>query len=260
MRRVTGISGPHPLGPGCDDRARRPAALLAADLPSVGADGWGFTAGPVHPRGPLAWLVELAWAVGRQPAAHDRGRHLGPCRAGRAAGAPRLAPGRRTLVVVTMAAVACVCCCRRCCCRWACGRAPRRGSTLTTRPTRSSWRGPRPPRRLAVRPRLPVHRDGALLHDRRAPVAAHRPIGRLRHFPYFPGSAAAAAVWDGLPSRGATTGCSSRCAPCCWCRRRCSSPDRSAAVWPSARRSPATRLRCASPGSATRTRHACWRS
>ena len=36
------------------------AALLAADLPSVGADGWRFAAGHVDPQGPLGWLVELA--------------------------------------------------------------------------------------------------------------------------------------------------------------------------------------------------------
>ena len=177
------------------------AALLAADLPGVGADGWKFAAGHVDPQGPLAPLVELArgrWDVNllRTSVVATLGLVV-------LAGLLVLRgwrPGRRALLAVTMLVVA--------------------GALLPPVLLQMGLRQSTAPwfytndstYQTELAGSVTRHGHSPYGHDYRYTgmerfytMDGHRSprtdrMVQLRHFPYFPGSAAAAAVWDGLPA------------------------------------------------------------
>ena len=89
------------------------------------------------------------------------------------------------------------------CSRSGCATARRRGSTRTTRPTRSSSPATLVRARAhPVRPRLRRLRARAVLQPRRQPCRRRPSIRRSRstHFAYFPGTALTAAAWSFVPS------------------------------------------------------------
>jgi hypothetical protein len=177
------------------------AALLAADLPSIGADGWRFTARHVHAEGPLGWMVGLArghWDVNLL-----RTTVVATLALVVLAGLLVLRgwrPGRRMLVALTMAAVA--------------GalfppvllQMGLRQSTAPWFYTNDSTYQIELAGSVARHGHSPYGHDYRYsgmerfytLDGRQAPHTDR--MVQLRHFPYFPGSAAAAAVWDELPA------------------------------------------------------------
>jgi hypothetical protein len=177
------------------------AALLAADLPSIGSDGWRFAAGHVHPAGPLAWLVELS--RGRWDVNLLRTTVVATLALVVLAGLLVLRgwrPGRRTLVVLTMVAVA--------------------GALLPPVLLQMGLRQSTAPwfftndstYQIELAGDVARHGGSPYGHDYRhtgmerfysrngTPSPNTDRMVQLRHFPYFPGSAAAAAVWDELPA------------------------------------------------------------
>ena len=202
MRRVTGISG-SPTRSAQDATIVLAAltALLAADLPSIGADGWTFAAVHVHPQGSLAWLVELA--RGRWDVNLLRTTVVATMALVTLGGLLVLRgwrPGRRTLVVITMAAVAGV-------------LLPPVLLQMGLRQSTAPWFYTNDSTyQIELAGKVARHGESPYGHDYRYTgmerfytMDGHRSprtdrMVALRHFPYFPGSAAVAAVWDGLPA------------------------------------------------------------
>ena len=95
------------------------------------------------------------------------------------------------------------CWCPRRCCRSACATPPSRGSTPTTRPTRSSWAG-----NCCWTGRTPTARDYRSSGMERFYTrdGSDRPSGcasarcRSSHYAYFPGTAVVGAAWRLVPS------------------------------------------------------------
>ena len=94
------------------------------------------------------------------------------------------------------------CWCPRRCCRSGCATPPSRGSTPTTRPTRSSWAG-----NCCSTARTPTARDyrssGMERFYTRDGSIAERVRERevsLEHYAYFPGTAVVGAAWRLVPS------------------------------------------------------------
>ena len=202
MRRATSVgSGPARSAQDATIVLAALTALLAADLPSVGADGWTFAAGHVHPQGSLAWLVELA--RGRWDVNLLRTTVVATMALVTLGGLLVLRgwrPGRRTLVVVTMAAVACV-------------LLPPVLLQMGLRQSTAPWFYTNDSTyQIELAGNVARHGESPYGHDYRYTgmerfytMDGHRSprtdrMVALRHFPYFPGSAAAAAVWDELPA------------------------------------------------------------
>ena len=202
MRRATSVgSGPARSAQDATIVLAALTALLAADLPSVGADGWTFAAGHVHPQGSLAWLVELA--RGRWDVNLLRTTVVATMALVTLGGLLVLRgwrPGRRTLVVVTMAAVACV-------------LLPPVLLQMGLRQSTAPWFYTNDSTyQIELAGSVARHGESPYGHDYRYTgmerfytMDGHRSprtdrMVALRHFPYFPGSAAAAAVWDELPA------------------------------------------------------------
>jgi len=177
------------------------AMLLTIDLPGLGSDEWPFTTGRVHGQGALGWLVDLS--RGRWDADLLRASLAAALTLVAVAGLAVLRgwrPGRRLLTVLTMAAVAAV--------------------LLPPVLLQAGLRQSSAPWFYTNDSTYQIELAGGVARDGGSPYGHdfHRTglarfytmdgsdsprasrLVMLRHFPYFPGSVAAAAVWDSLPA------------------------------------------------------------
>ena len=119
------------------------AVLVVLNVPELGADTRMFRPETIEPSGPLAWLVRLADRSGIlayrarwrwQPASSSPSRGSSRSSSGHGSTGHWLRSSRSSSAS---------CSCPRCCYSSACASRAPRGSSRTTPPTRSSWRGER---------------------------------------------------------------------------------------------------------------------
>jgi hypothetical protein len=201
MRRERPIARPAPTAQDAVVVLAAVAMLLTIDLPGLGSDEWPFTTRRLHGQGALGWLVELArgrWDVDLLRAAVAGALTLVAVAALLVLRGWR--PGRRLLTALAMAAVAAVLL------PPVLLQAGLRQSSAPWFYTNDSTYQIELAGDLARHGQSPYghdyHRSGLARFysmDGSDPPHAGRRVA-LHHFPYFPGSATAAAAWGMLPA------------------------------------------------------------